>query len=182
MRTFPALGRIARTAAIVMAMLMPAAAAAQDPDAAQAAPAPPPGAISAGQIQRWFDAYTVLQAQEALALTEAQYGPFVTRLKSLQEARRRHQQARNRILAELRKSLNGGGAQDAIAGRVRALHDEDDRAAAEIRKAYDALDETLDVRQQARFRIFEERMEQQKLDLLLRARQNARAQRGRGKS
>jgi hypothetical protein len=124
----------------------------------------------------------VLQAQEALALSEAQYGGFVTRLKALQEARRRHQQARNRILAELRKSLTGAAAQpDAIAARVRALHDEDDRAAGEIRKAYDALDETLDVRQQARFRIFEERMEQQKLDLLLRARQNARAQRGRGK-
>ena len=48
--------------------------------------------ISAGQIQRWFDAYTVLQAQEALRLSEAQYGRFVTRLKALQEIRRRHQQ------------------------------------------------------------------------------------------
>ena len=49
---------------------------------------PPEGAINAGQIQRWFEAFTVLQAQEALQLSEAQYGRFVTRLKALQDTRR----------------------------------------------------------------------------------------------
>src|SRR4051794_13459204 len=90
----------------VMAIAPAAPSAAQPP---QTAPVPqtPTGAtpeaqpISAGQIQRWFEAYTVLQAQEALALNETQYGHFVTRLKSLQEVRRRHQQARNRILNDL---------------------------------------------------------------------------------
>jgi len=142
--------------------------------------------ISAGQIQRWFEAFTVLQAQEALGLSEAQYGRFVTRLKSLQETRRRHQQERNRILNDLRKLTNPETAtvdEAAIAERIKALRDEDDRGAADLRKAYEGVDETLDVRQQARFRIFEERMEQQKLELLMRARQNARAARqGRGKS
>jgi hypothetical protein len=60
-----------------------------------------------------------------------------------------------------------------IAERLRALREEQDRGTAELRRAHDAIDEVLDVRQQARFRVFEERMEQQKLDLLLRARQNA---------
>jgi hypothetical protein len=142
--------------------------------------------ISAGQIQRWFEAFTVLQAQEALGLSEAQYGRFVTRLKSLQETRRRHQQERNRILNDLRKLTNpesGSMDEAAIAERIKALRDEDDRGAADLRKSYEGVDETLDVKQQARFRIFEERMEQQKLELLMRARQNARAARqGRGKS
>ena len=40
-------------------------------------------------------------------------------------------------------------------------------------QTYDALDEVLDARQQARFRIFEERLEARKLDLLMRARQGA---------
>src|SRR5580765_8236863 len=65
------------------------------PAPAPAAPSGPEAAISAGQIQRWFEAYTVLQAQEALNLSEAQYGRFVTRLKGLQDARRKHQVARN---------------------------------------------------------------------------------------
>ena len=51
-----------------------------------------------------------------------------------------------------------------------------------MRKAYDGVDEMLDIRQQARFRLFEEQMEQQKLDLLMRARQMHGPLRGRGKS
>jgi len=149
-------------------------------------PAPPDGQpISAAQIQRWFEAFTVLQAQDALQLSEAQYGRFVTRLKALQDTRRRHQQTRNQILADLRRLTNPqatAGDETTIADRLKALRDEEDRAAADLHKAYDAVDESLDVRQQARFRLFEERMEQQKLELLTRARQNARAAaRGRGR-
>jgi hypothetical protein len=114
--------------------------------------------ISAGQIQRLFDAYTVLQAQEALGLTEAQYGRFVTRLKSLQEIRRRHQQARNQILNQLRQLTTADGRavaapdEGAIAEQLRSLRDEDDRGAGDLRKAYEGVDETLSVTQQGRFR------------------------------
>jgi hypothetical protein len=158
---------------------------------AQQAPAAPPqlpdpGAISAPQIQRWFEAFTVLQAQEALQLSEAQYGRFVTRLKALQETRRRHQQVRTKSLGEMRRITNPQtGTQDEarLTELLKALREADDRAAAELKKAYESVDETLDVRQQARFRVFEERMEQQKLELLMRARQNARtAARGRSKT
>ncbi len=162
----------------------------------QTPPAPPPGIqdpgpLGAGQIQRWFEAFTVLQAQEALRLSETQYGRFVTRLKALQETRRKHQQARAKILNDLRKLTAGPQSgtlapppnDDAqITERLKALREEDDRGAAELRKGYEGVDETLDVSQQARFRVFEERMEQQKLELLMRARLNARnAARGRGR-
>ena len=154
--------------------------------AAPAVPNDAGGAISAGQIQKWFEAFTVLQAQEALHLSEAQYGRFVTRLKAVQDTRRRHQVARNQLINSLRKltnPLSGTGDEAALAERITALRDEDERAAADLQKAYAGVDETLDVRQQARFRIFEERMEQQKLELLMRTRQKARAaQRDRGKS
>ncbi len=154
------------------------------------APPPIPGgpdaAISAGQVQRWFEAFTVLQAQEALTLTETQYGRFVTRLKILQDTRRRHQLARNQIMGDLRRLTNpqnGSNDEPSLTERLKALRDEDERARADLKKAYEGVDEALDVRQQARFRIFEERMEQQKLELLMRARQNARAAgRGRGGS
>jgi hypothetical protein len=178
-------------AATAFALLMAASAAAQGaaPPAgradAQLPPLPEGPAISAGQIQRWFEAFTVLQAQDALQLSESQYGRFVTRLKALQDMRRRHQLTRNQLLADLRRLTNpqkGSGDEATIGDRLKALREEDDRAAAELRKAYDGVDEALDVRQQARFRLFEERMEQQKLELLMRARQNARnPARGRGR-
>jgi opacity protein-like surface antigen len=177
-------------AVLAQACVLSADAAQPQQPPPAAAPMLPGGhdvpAISAGQIQRWFEAFTVLQAQEALQLSEAQYGRFVTRLKSLQETRRKHQQSRNQILGDLRRLTNpetGSNDEAAITERLKALRDADERAAADLKKTYDGVDETLDIRQQARFRLFEEKMEQQKLELLMRARANARsAVRGRGKS
>ena len=156
---------------------------AQQPAAStQMPPLPDPATISAPQIQRWFEAFTVLQAQEALELSEAQYGRFVTRLKALQETRRRQQQTRNKILGDMRRVTNpqtGNQDESQLADLLKALRESEDRGVAELKRAYESVDEALTVRQQARFRVFEERMEQQKLELLMRARQNARANRGR---
>ena len=177
--------RIRIAAALLVASIaVPGVAAAQQqpPAPAPMPTLPDPATISAPQIQRWFEAFTVLQAQEALQLSEAQYGRFVTRLKALQETRRRQQQGRNKILADIRRLTDpetGNQDEAQLADLLKALREREDRAAAELKQAYESVDQTLDVRQQARFRVFEERMEQQKLELLMRARQNARANRGR---
>ena len=142
------------------------------------------GALSPGEVVGMLDAYALVQAQDALQLNDAQYGTFVNRLKTLQQTRRRNQQARNQIVQELRR-LAGPQAtapvdEAAVREQLKALRELDERSTAEMRRAYDALDEVLDVRQQARFRIFEETMERRKMDLLMRARQGAAARRGQG--
>ena len=76
-----------------------------------------------------LDAYAVVQAQDALQLNDTQYGPFVGRLKKLQETRRRNQQARNQIIQELRR-LAGPQAtapsdEAAIRERLKALRELD---------------------------------------------------------
>lgn len=131
---------------------------------------PPEGRLAVSEVQGLFDAYTIVQAQEALQLDDDQYGRFVTRMKTLQQTRRRHHQARIRALRELAQAANHG-REGALRQRLAALRELDVAAAAELRKAYDLVDEVLDLKQQARFRVFEERMEQRKLELLLRARQ-----------
>jgi hypothetical protein len=68
----------------------------------------------------------------------------------------------------------------AVRDRLKALRELDERSAADLRRAYDSLDEVLDIRQQARFRIFEETIERRKMDLLLRARQRAAGRRDGG--
>ena len=143
--------------------------AAPDPDTAQMRPA---------EIQRLFDAYLVMEAQQTLELSDAQYPTFLTRLRTLQETRRRHLQARAQILAELARltapRTEPPPADAVIRERLTALQELESRNAAEDRKAYSELDALLEPRQQARFRVFEERIERRKLELMLRARQNAR--------
>ncbi len=146
------------------------------------APAPDGEAsgVPAGELVKMLDAYAVVQAQDALGLTDTQYGDFVTRLRRLQEARRRNLRERNLIIQDLRRLSRPQAQADetALRGRLQALRDHDERSAAEMRKAYETLDEVLDVRQQARFRAFEETIERRKLDLVVRARERAARARG----
>ena len=136
------------------------------------------GDLSRAEIQRLFDAYLVMEAQQALGLTDQQYPQFLTRLKTLQDTRRRNQQERNQLMGQLQRLTNprqpGRGDEAQMKERLTALHDLEARNAAEMRKAYAALDEVLEVRQQARFRVFEEQIERRKIELLTRARQQNR--------
>lgn len=134
------------------------------------------GGLSPAEVVNMLDAYAVVQAENVLQLSDAQYGQFVARLKKLHQTRRQAQQERNRLLQQLRRLAGPQATQideNAIKANLKALRDLDERAASDIRKAYDAVDEVLDARQQGRFRVFEETLERRKLDLLMRARQGA---------
>lgn len=140
--------------------------------------------ITNPELVRMLDTYAIVQAQEALQLSEAQYTQFVARLKRLQETRRATTQRRNRILRQLRLMTlpKAAANENAVRDQLKALEAHDLAAADQMRKAYMAVDEVLDTRQQARFRVFEEQMERKKLDLLMRARDRVAGRRNRGGS
>jgi hypothetical protein len=139
-------------------------------------PPAPDGNMGPAQVQQLFDAMLVMQSQEALSLDEQQYGRFLTRLRALQDTRRRNHRERNRLLSELQRLTASPVARPNVTDhdieqRLTALQELESRSAAELRHAYRAIDEVLSVRQQARFRLFEEQIERRKLDLIGRARQ-----------
>ena len=103
-----------------------------------------------------FDSYALMQAQQQLQITDDQFPQFLTRFRTLQDIRRRALQSRARRVA---------------------ITDDEERAQTDARKAYEAIDQVLDVRQQAKFRVFEEMMERRKLELVARARQANRGKR-----
>jgi hypothetical protein len=82
---------------------------------------------------------------------------------------------RGRMLQELRRLSQATGEDDALRTQLKALNDLDARVGTEVRQALEGVDQVLDLRQQARFRLFEEQMERRKVDLLMRARQANRA-------
>jgi hypothetical protein len=133
-------------------------------------------AVTPAEIQRMFDAYALVQAQDQLRLTDDQYARFLVRFRSLQDTRRQSQQEHTRLVMELRRLLMQAQPDEMqLRERIQGLQDVDTRAIAEMRKAYDAIDRTLDVKQQATFRVFEEQMERRKIELITRARQANRA-------
>lgn len=130
--------------------------------------------LEIAELQRLFDAYLIMQAQDALQLDDAQFGQFMPKLKALQDTRRRNEQGRHQLVVELaRMTASAGGSDETlIKEKLRALQELEARAAAELRRAYDTLDQLLDVRRQARFRVFEQNMERRKFQLMLRARRS----------
>ena len=164
-------------AALALLALWSGAALAQAPSS----PGPDPADLRPGEIQRLFDAYLVMEAQQALGLSDAQYPAFLTRLRALQDVRRKHQVARAALLGELQRMTAPRAARPAGDGPIRerlaALHELELRQAADHRQAYTDLDALLAPQQQARFRVFEDQIERRKLELMLRARQNVRQQR-----
>jgi len=133
--------------------------------------------VTPGEIQRMFDSYALMQAQDQLKITDEQFPKFLPRFKALQDARRRALQERGRLVQELRQLVNAPQPDEAqLKEHLKALADLEARTADELKKAQDAIDQVLDVRQQAKFRVFEENMERRKLELVTRARQANRKQ------
>jgi hypothetical protein len=169
-----AAGIVVLAAALGVAVATPVAAQPRrglPPAAADAAQDPAP---SPGEVNRLFDAYVVMQAQEQLGLDDAHFGPFVTRLRALQEVRRRHVRDRAAAVQELRRLLQGPGNEPLLRERLDALARLDAAAQADSAKAMAAVDELLDVRQRARYRVLEQQLEIRKLELVGRARQRLR--------
>ena len=158
--------RLLPTAGLVV-LLATSSAIAQQPPVAGEAP------FSPAEIRRLLDAYAVMQVQEFLGLTDAQFAQFLPRLKVLQETRRRDAQARVKLIQDLNRMTAPSAAQIAeseVRGRLRELRDLEDRSTGELRKSYENVDQVLSVQQQARFRVFEQQMERRQFELLLRAR------------
>lgn len=161
-------------AALVVAIALagtPFAAAAQEPAVA------PEGNMTPAEIQKLFDAYIVVESQRALELSDAQYPQFIAKLRALHDARRRNQQERMQLMQRLQRMTapRAPAAENGtIEGVLKSLQELEARNAAEMRKAYDDLDQVLEVRQRARFRVLEEQVERRKIELLMRARQQNR--------
>src|SRR2546423_6346813 len=152
-------------ATIAMALIAAPGFARQQPVPGADATVPP------AELQRLFDSYALVQAQQFLNLSDEQYARFLPRFMALQAARRQALQQHTRVLNEMRRLVNDGGSDDQIKAALKQLQDVDERGDADARKAEEAVDQSLDLRQQARFRIFAEQMERRKLELVTRARQ-----------
>jgi hypothetical protein len=136
--------------------------------------------LPVAEVERLFDGYVAMQAQDALKLSDAQLPQFLARLKALQATRRRHAQERRLLIGQLNRELREATPPEApLRELLRKDRELTARTAEDIGKAYEAIDQALDVGQQARFRVFEEQIERRKFDLVLRARRTAQQGRAR---
>jgi hypothetical protein len=170
-------------------------AAQSPPDPPQGAAAPPAGgrqgqrnaarALSPGlgqgasnaEIQQLLDALVVSKAQGGLQLSNEQFNVFLPRLLALQNLQRQHRNQRNKMLGDVRALIGPNAPPEvedsAIGAATKALDDLEAQMQQDEQRALASIDAALTVRQRARFRLFLETMERQKIDLLVQARAGA---------
>ena len=121
------------------------------------------------QVQAFIDTYALMQAEKELQLTAEQYPTFVQRLRHLHDVRRRAMGERRRALNELRGLMAGSGParDDALTEKVRAFDEAAKRGLDSIAKAFADVDAGLTPFQRGRFRLLEERLERQKIEMLI---------------
>lgn len=137
--------------------------------AQQGAPSP---AVALNTVQTMLDGYVLKQAQPALQLTDTQWVAFFPKMDALQKLRREHQRIHNQLINQLNQAApppraDVGAADEAtIAARIKAVDDAEAQMVTDERAALAAVDSVLTVYQRARFRVFEENMEKEKIRLI----------------
>lgn len=121
-------------------------------------------------VEDLLEGMEISNADKFLQVDNQHYGEFIQRLRNLQKLRKQHQNQRQRLVMELRRLTNANPAvEDALLeAPTKRLDDFEKQAFQDMQTAYAAIDEVLNVRQRARFRLFEEMMEQRKLEILTR--------------
>ncbi|HKW01271.1 MAG TPA: hypothetical protein VJN96_15710 [Vicinamibacterales bacterium] len=134
-------------------------------------------------VEDLLEGMEISNADKFLQVDNQHYGEFIQRLRNLQKLRRQHQNQRQRLVMELRRLTNANPpVEDALLeAPTKRLDDFDKQHFQDLQDAYAKIDEVLNVRQRARFRLFEEQMEQRKLEILTRVlKSGAPAAPGRG--
>ena len=119
-----------------------------------------------------FDSYALIQAQDQLKISDEKFPQFLTPIQSVAgHPPPEHGGALPDCAGTAPAHQGRAAGRRADGERLKALDDVDARSHAELTKAYEAINQVLDLYQQAKFRVFEENMENRKLALVMRARQ-----------
>ncbi len=120
---------------------------------------------------RMVDAYVLSNMQESLGLSDQQFAQAIPLVKKLQRERREYLVERGRLVREMRRLLQQGGAVEPqvldLLKQAKALDAEGPERA---RRSLEALDALLTPLQQAKYRVLESEVEQRMRELLSRAR------------
>jgi len=127
------------------------------------------------EIFKMVDAYIAMNLEEALGLTPAEFARVLPLVKALQADRRRFLERRRETVAEMRRAFQSGAATETqIAGLMKELRAVESEEVTLLVKDRNALDDALNVVQQAKYRVLEMEIEQKIRDLARRPRPGAR--------
>jgi len=129
---------------------------------------------SGEEVDGMIDAYILSKLQDALILSDEQFGRMVVAQKKMQDARRAYRRERNEVLRQMRQALRREDSGETDLPPLLSRLDERHQSFLEEERArYRDIDAILDVRQRARYRILEGEI-QRRLQQLIRQSREAK--------
>ena len=120
------------------------------------------------EVEGMMEAYILSKLQDALELSDDEYGRMVVAQKKLQDTRREYRRSRARVLRQMHQTLRREqAAEEELEPLLGELDSIRDTFYADEKARYAAIDEILDIRQRARYRILETEI-QRRLQQLMR--------------
>lgn len=123
------------------------------------------------ELQGMMEAYVLSKLQDALELTDEQFGRMVVAQKKLSDVRREHRRRRGEALRDLREILR---RPDTSEDEIQPILDELEELRADFQEEekarYRDIDAILDIRQRARYRILEVELQRRLQQLIRRVR------------
>jgi hypothetical protein len=125
--------------------------------------------VQVRDVEDALDGRALIQAQTFVQMSDTQYQAFWPKMRELQRVRRQHEQRRAMLINQLNQATKPGAPaidEPTLSARVKALDDLETAMASDERTALADVDSVLTVFQRARFRVYEENLEREKLRLL----------------
>jgi len=146
-----------------------------EPPGAPAAPAPPElwgrqpfceDSCQMNKERRMLEAVRVSRLTEVLKLTDEQIATFIPKLKQLEERQRQLGHQRQKALRELEKRLQASAKEAEIKAKLAELDRLEGERLQRMREMRTELDKLLSIEQQARWRVFNDRFDQEIRDMV----------------
>jgi len=119
------------------------------------------------EVEGMMDAYILSKLQDALELTDEQFGTMVVAQKKLQDTRRDYRQGRMTLLRRMRQTLRRDQArEEELTRQLDELDNLEIEFSQNQRARYAAIDDILEIRQSARYRILEAEIQRRLTQLM----------------
>ncbi len=129
------------------------------------------------EVEGMMDAYILSKLQDALELTDEQFGTMVVAQKKLQDTRRDYRQGRMTLLRRMRQTLRRDQArEEELTRQLDELDNLEIEFSQNQRARYAAIDDILEIRQRARYRILETEIQRRLTQLMRQVRGQRRDQ------
>lgn len=132
------------------------------------------------EVQQLIEAFYISRLQEELKLSDEQYAAVIPAVKNYLRTRQMGARQKHQVEIQLNRLLDSSAPDDQVQAKLKELDEVKRQNEQSLQGAMAAIDSKLDVRQQARFRQYQQHTDQRISHMIQQIHESRRMQRMQG--